>query len=263
MDTAHLRHERLLRRRRARRAAFSIAFGTVLVLGIALGAVVAADFFVRGLVERAVASQLKQALSIRTVVDVKVEGVSVLAQVITGRLEKVTATAERVHLGELAGRAEVVARGVPFDSGMPVSDVRLEFSVAEEDLPAISSNLSGLPISTVTVERPNVKFIADFDVLGVPVPLGVGLAPAPLDGAIAFTPTSIRLGDAEITADALRGQFGPLAEAALATQNLCIAESLPVALRLTGIDLPDGEFVLQFRAQDVELDDPRLGTCTA
>ena len=263
MDTAHLRHERLLRRRRARRAAFSIAFGTVLVLGIALGAVVAADFFVRGLVERAVASQLKQTLSIRTAVDVKVEGVSVLAQVITGRLEQVTATAERVHLGELAGRARVVARGVPFDSAMPVSDVRLEFAVAEKDLPAISSNLSGLPVSTVTVERPNVNFTADFDVLGVPVPLGVGLAPKAARGAIAFTPTSIRLGDAEFTADALRAQFGPLADVALATQDICIAESLPAGLRLTAVDLPDNEFVLLFRANDVELDNPRLGSCAA
>ncbi len=100
--------------------------------------------------------------------------------------------------------------------------------------------------------------------LFVTLPLGVGLSPTAVDGQIAFTPTSIRLGEAEFGADDLRDRFGAVAERALLTQNLCVAQYLPEALTLEAVRLADPRMVLTFTGTDVVLDEASLsgtGSC--
>ena len=251
--------------RRRRRPLLALAVILVL-LGLLAVAAVAVDSAVRTAAEERVGAEIRTALALPAdaPLDVEIGGVSMLLQLIGGSIDQVDVDSESVTLGGLTGPAHLTARGVPVDTSRPVDSVALEFGATEESLTAISANLSGLPITSVAIDGDRIDVSAEFEALFVTLPLGVGLNPAAVDGQIAFTPTSIRLGEAEFDADDLRSRFGAVAERALQTQNLCVARYLPEALTLESVRLADPRMVLVFAGTDVVLDDASLsvtGSC--
>ncbi|MEY2848226.1 MAG: hypothetical protein RI885_891 [Actinomycetota bacterium] len=239
-----------------------LAFVVVVLLLVVAGLVVAAEFLARGIVADTVRDQVRAGLAVdsSTPIDVEVAGRSVLLQVLSGRLERVTAEASEVTFGDLSGDVRLRASGVPIDGEGTADEVDLAVTIPESDLLGLSKNLSGLPITEVTVERPDVRFSVEFDVLAFTLPLSVTVTPEAVDGALAFTPSSVTLGEQTFTAAELRTTFGSLAESALDTQDLCIAEFLPEALALESLEVGSADLTLRFGGSDVALSERALST---
>ena len=133
---------------------------------------------------------------------------------------------------------------------------------------AISGNLSGLPLDSITLEEPEIVTSSHFTVFGVRVPIGMGLTPSAEDGALAFTPSSIRVAGADFSADSLRNApgFGALAGRLLKQRPVCVANGLPTGVELTDADVVGDELVLKIHGEDVSLGptatQPIAGSCS-
>lgn len=251
--------------RRRRRPALAIAL-LFLLFGLLTAVAVLVDNGLRAAAEERVGTEIRAALSLPAdaPLDIEIGGLSMILQLLTGSIEEVTIESSSVTLGGLTGPARLAASGVPVDLSAPAESVELAFGATEQSLTEISANLSGLPITSVAIEGEQIAVSAQFEALFVSLPLAVGLSPAAVDGQIAFTPTSIRLGEAEFDADDLRSRFGAIAERALQTQNVCVAQYLPAALALESVRLADPRMVLTFTGTDVALDEASLsvlGSC--
>ena len=243
-----------------------IAVGLVVVVLVIAGLVVAADLAARSIATNAVEVQLRNALSLPSSapVDVKVGGFSILVQLSQGRLADLDISIPRVAFGDLTGDADVRALGVPFDREGMVDSVDIKFRMNADELKALSANLSGLPVSSVEIADPDIRIVADFEALGVAVPIGVGIEPGTESGQLTFVPTSITIGGATISADELRQVFGAPGVLALRTQSVCIAQNLPASLTVTDVGIDADELVLTLEGSAVPLGGPALearGTC--
>ncbi len=220
-----------------------IAIATVLAIGLPI-----ADAAARAYVTDRIATTLRSGLGLDPAapLDVEVGGGSMLVQLASGRLDRVDVASDRVTLGELTGAATLTASGVPIDDTQPVERLLIDFAVDESELENISQNLSGVPITSVDIVDDEIVVGGELTVFGFSVPLGVGVVPTAVDGELAFTPGSIEVADATFDADELRSRFGQLAESALATQNLCVAEYLPSAFTLDDATLRGSDLILRF-----------------
>ncbi len=255
------------RRRRRRR---SLLVFVLVVAVIIIGGVIAfrpIDNAVRGYVEKQIAVSVRSSLRLPedTRLDVTVGGKrSMLRQLLSGKIARVDITADRVTFGEFTGPAQLVATGVPIDLSKPVGTLGITFSIPQEQLLTVSKNLSGVPLTAVTVDDSRITASADLSALFVTIPVSVGLLPAAVDGQIAFTPNSISVAGADFTANALRQRFGAIATQALTTQNLCIAAGLPKQFVLDDVNPEPGELVLHFAADGALLTPEALaplGSC--
>lgn len=246
--------------RRRRRPLLTVIV-VLVILAIIAVVLVVADGMVRSYAGDRVRTELRTALALPddADLDVRIGGFSMLLQLVSGSLDRVDVETDEVAFGELTGPARLTALGVPIDQSRPVDDLRLRFGASEQSLTSISQNLSGLPITSVTIDGDAIDIAAELDVFLAKIPLGVGLKPSAVDGQIVFAPTSIRVADAEFGADDLRDRFGAVADTALATQNLCIAQYVPAPLILQHVTLDDPLMVLSFEARDVVLDTATLG----
>jgi hypothetical protein len=241
--------------------------GFVVLIAVAL---VAVDALARGFAEDLIATQAADVLDVPpgSSVDVRIGGGSVLLQAVSGGLEHVEVRVGDYPVGPLVGDLTLTAEGVPFDMAQPTETITVRYDVPEEALAAISGSLSGVPIDSVTLEAPEVVANGSLSLLGLTLPLGLGLTPAAVDGALAFSPTSARIGDATIEASALASDpiWGGLAGTVLRQQTVCIADQLPAALTMTTVEVQGDVLRIEFDGSGQALDGGGFttrGTCPA
>lgn len=199
-------------------------------------------------------------------VDVDLGGGSIILQALAGTIDTVDIAVPEATFGDLTGVVDVHAEGVPLTETSPVDVLRVDFSVAEGDLTAIATSLSGLALDTIELEESEIVVSSAFNIFGIPFPLGMSLEPSAVDGELVFTPTSVTVADntfaaADVLANPL---FGPFARDLLKQQSVCIAGSLPQALVLTGAEVDGAHLVLGFSGDGSALGGPELstlGTC--
>ena len=252
--------------RRRGRIALVVA---LILLALLVVAAVLADVAARAAIRGEIADRTRALLELdpEHPVDVEVAGASVLWQAVTGRFERVDIDAGEIATGGLQGRLAVTATGIPTDLSQPAERVEATFRVAESDLPAIASALSSLEIEDVVLEGDEVRFRSALDVLGIPLEFAVGLRPEAVDGALAFTPSTLSLNGDELDLEEFAGQFGGiLGDGVLATQTVCVAESLPRDLVLEAVTVEGDELVVRLGADDAVLEGDGFterGTCPA
>ena len=244
----------------------AVIVGVVLLLIAVL--LVIADNTVRTVVRDAIAGELETALPIERGSDVAVEigGVSMLAQLAAGRLERIEVTADAVDFGQISGAAEAVATGVPLDRSQPADSVTIDIFVPEGELVNLADNLSGIPLDTISIDGDEILLETDARVFGIPIPISIGIAPGAADGQLTFDPNSLSVSQATVTAEQLRGVLGPVAGAVLQTRSFCIAEFLPEAFTLESADIRRNELVVRLAAGRAILSDEALqqvGACPA
>jgi hypothetical protein len=191
---------------------------------------------------------------------------SVLLQALRGELDQIDVTAEQVSFGILNGAATVHAEGVPLDENAPVDALEVTFAVAEGDVEALAGNLSGLQLESIVLEEPEIVASTTFNFFGFQIPVGMGIEPSADEGRIVFTPTSIRLGEDNYTAEELRETFGGFADQLLRQQSFCVAENLPAALTIVDVDVDAKNLVVKIDGDGAALGGPDLstpGTCAA
>lgn len=190
----------------------------------------------------------------------------VLVQALVGKLNQIDVTAEQVTFGILKGAATVHAEGVPLDQNEPVEALAITFAVAEADVEALAGNLSGAQLESILLEEPEIVAATTFNFFGFEIPVGMGIEPSADEGKIVFTPTSIRLGEENYTAEQLRETFGGFAGQLLQQQSFCVAENLPAALTIVDVDVVKKDLVVKIDGDGAALGGNDLstpGTCAA
>lgn len=241
---------------RRKRRVWPWVLGGFLVLVVV--ALVAIDALARGFAEDLIADQAAEVLDVPegTQVEASIGGGPVLLQVISGALDHVEVQVDGYAVGPLAGDLTLTAEGVPFDLQAPTRSLTVRYDVSEQALGAISGSLSGVPIDSVALEEPEIVANGSVSLLGLTLPLGLGLTPAAVDGALAFTPTSARIGDATIEASALADDpvWGAIAGSVLQQQTVCIADQLPSALTMTTVEVAGDVLRIEFDGSGQALD---------
>lgn len=240
-----------------------IVVGIIVVLSIAA---VIAESLARQQAAALIADEVRSALQLEPdhPVDVTIEGASVLWQAASGRLDRVTAEADDVAFGELVGDLSLIVEDTPLDVTQPTGSVQAVYRVAESDVAAIAGFLAGTVVNDVQLDEREIRFQTAFSFFGIEFSVGLGLTPSVQDGQLAFTPSSVQLGDERLDAAQLQEQFGGLVEPLLTSQRFCVAQYLPQALELTSVQVGDAQLVVVFAAQDAALGGAEFstrGTC--
>ncbi len=249
--------------RRRRVWPWIVAFAIVAVLAVV--AWFAAEAIARQVVTGVVQQQVKTQLSLPAdqQVDVEVAG-AVIPQLIGGTLTQLTISSDDVPFDGVSGDVTVVAHDVAIRGDVTLGGATATVSLDQEQLRQLLSTVEGFPAGTVGIDDPNVTVTVDLQLFGVNIPVGVALTPSAAGGEIVLSPDSLQLGESEVTADALRDQFGGLADAVLRDWNVCIATYLPVAVTLTGVEVDGDHLVADFDVDGGIASDPALrekGTC--
>lgn len=252
---------------RKRRRWIVVLIVAVALAGALVAAFFAADGYAKDYARDYVRDRIIEVLGLEPDAEVAVDiRGSVLLQALTGRIGEVEVSVPEVAFGELRGSADVHAEGVPLDSAAAVEVLRIEFTVAEEDLAPLAGNLSGIELESIALDDPEIVVEATLTILGFSFPIGMGLEPSAADGQLVFSPTSVRVGDETYTADELREDplLGSFVRDLLEQQSLCIAEQLPRALTPTDVEVRDATLVLTFSGDGAALGGDDLttnGTC--
>lgn len=247
------------RPRRRGLIAVLVVVGIVVVLGVAA---VIAETVARGQAHALIADQVRQALRLEAQhpVDVAIAGPPVLWQAASGRFERITVEVPQLAVGELRGDLTLIAEDTPLDTAQPTDTVQAVFRVAEADVAALAGFFAGAVASDVRLDDREIRFETGFDIFGVPFTLGVGLTPTVEEGQLAFTPSSIVLGDERLDAAQLQQQFGGIVDPLLTSQRVCVAQYLPQALELTAVQVGDEQLVVVFQGADVALGGTEFST---
>ena len=245
--------------------------GWVIALVVAIGVGVAVwlvgDALARNFATDYIRERVVELLSLEpgTAVGVDLGEGSVLAQAISGRIAEVDVAVDDVSFGELTGDLVLMGTGIPLNPDAPTDQLRARFTVSEAGVARIGSSLSDLEPESIELDEGEIKVGSEFSFFDfITVHLGVGLTPSADDGQIVFDPTSLRLGDGDVSASELERRFGGIASSILASRSLCIAEHVPEALVLSDAAVLDDSLVLKFEADGTPLGDASLsipGVC--
>jgi len=236
------------------------------VLVLLVGGAIAADNWVRAQVADFAADKVEELLSLDEdqPVTIEIGGFSVLAQVLTGRLETVAAGVDDVRIGELSGDVRLEADEVPVDLEQPIDEVRIRFDVPESTVRAVAQTLTLSAVKSVELADGEIQLGTGFTILGAEFDVGVGLTPFAADGQVGFTPTTVEFQGERTSTAELIDRYGPIAEALFDTHDLCIARWLPQALRVDTVAVEGESLVIVIAADKRVFDDAALrspGSC--
>ena len=240
--------------------------GLLVVGALAVGAWLLGEQIARGIVTGIVRDQIVRQLDLPAdqAIDVEIPG-QIIPQLVVGRLDQLTISSDDVALGGITGDVVVHAAGVPTRGTADVASARAELTLDEKQLRALLATIDGLPSDTVSLAPPNLSVSFDLTLLGFTVPVGVSLAPGADDGDLVLTPSSVRIGGAEVPAAAVVQQFGPVAGAVLRDWRVCVAAYLPAGVTLTDVAVRTGVVSVGVAIDGGIIGDPALqrkGTCS-
>ena len=231
---------------------------------LAVAAWFAGEYVARGIVERTIREQVVEQLQLPAdqQIDVDIAG-PILPQLIVGSLADLTISSDDVPLDGIAADISVNAQDVNIHGG-DWSGGYATVSLDETQLRALLAGIDGFPAESVSIDAPHVRAEFTLQLFAFDVPIGVALTPTAAGGDIELTPASLRLGDTEVTAQSLRDQFGSVADAALRTWDICIADRLPRAVELTGVEATRDRIVADFEISSAIVNDAEAqqkGSC--
>ena len=230
----------------------------LVVGGLVYFAVVEGDKIARDVARDVVKTGVVSALQLTDGSEVEVElgdGL-LLAQAVTGSIDEVTITVPRVSFGAAVGTLRVEASGVPLDPRGPVDTLVATMLVDETNLVAYGPQLTGVPLTLLTMADADITIGADIG--GVPVT--VALAPSLNEtGGVLFTPGAVTAGGVATTApELLAGPLAPLAAPMLTSPGICVADYLPADFTLTSVAVVDKQLAVSAQGTGVRLS--ALGT---
>lgn len=221
-----------------------VLLGTLVLLVV--GVVYAGDAIARPIAQEAVAQKVASALGVSPGdLTVTFASTPLPLQLLDGKVDTVDVSAPDIALGPLTGDAVVHVEQVPLDSSQPVGPMRITFAIDQQHLDQLAKALGAGYVQSLALKAPDVVATGSVQVLGLPVDLGVSLAPGAVDGKLAFTPTAVQLAGRTLTIDelkqtsALRGVADTLSQ----QQTVCIADHLPKAVTVTSVRVRGSELV--------------------
>jgi hypothetical protein len=162
---------------------------------------------------------------------VKIDGFTVIGQLITGRFEKVELDSADVRVQGNPLRASVVARGVPIDTTKPVHRVEGTVEISQHSV----NGLVSLPNETTVILNHNaVGLKGTGQILGIDVGYTATVAPTLQNGdTVVLTPLSV-----SVTAGGGAFDVTRFAKDLVPSSiPICVAEYLPKGVDATGLDI--------------------------
>lgn len=249
---------------RPRRRRWPWLVALLVVIALAVAAWFAGEYIARSIVERTIREQVTRQLDLPVdqQIDIDIPG-PLLPQLIVGSLGQVSISSQDVPLQGITGDVTVSAQDVNIHDG-DWSGGHATVTLDQSQLQTLLATVPDFPASTVVIDAPDLAAQFSLQLFTVEIPVGVALTPSASGGDIVLTPASLRLGGAEVTADALRQQFGALASTVLRDWDVCIADRLPKAVELTGVTVAREQVVADFEIDSAITRDgaaQEKGTC--
>ncbi|MFT4235340.1 MAG: DUF2993 domain-containing protein [Microbacterium sp.] len=250
----------------SRAAKAGIASATVIVLLVV--AAVAGEFIARRIVTNHIHDLVVNALALddEHPIDISLGGI-VLLQLASGKLDDVQASSDDVAWNTISGDVSADLHGLPTRG----DDVSTLGGTAEIDLDAadLQTLVAQTPVvgvslddATVTLADGMVTVTSQATVLGMSLPVTVGLAPSVSDGSVVLTPQSVSIAGAEVSSSDL-DQL-PI-DTSFLTQPLtvCAADHIPAGVAVTSVDTTNTHVAIALSFVDGFLDqiDPTASIC--
>lgn len=237
----------------------------LIIAALVAGAWFAGEWLARDIVHRTIRTEIVKALGLPSnqPITVELEG-SVLPQLIGGTLDSVQISSKDVEFSSFAGDISLDASGIPVRGEDPFASADLTVVMNSAQVRTLLATIEGFPVESLGFEAGAVTFASEITVLGTAFPIGVSLDAAAAEGKLALTPDALQVAGTEVTAEAVRTQFGGLADGVLRTWEVCIADQIPAALTLTDVQVGDDELTALFSVNPHTLHDAELqapGAC--
>lgn len=250
---------------RKRRRAWPWIVALVIVAGLAVAAWFAGEWIARDVVTKTIREQVITQLSLPADqdIDVVVEG-AVLPQLIRGSLDDVTISSDDVALDAFVGDVTIHAQDIDIRGTAGAGAASATVVLDQEQLRTLMGTVENFPVDSLGLAAPDVTMATDLRLFGVTVPVAIALTPSAVDGDIVLSPASLQVAGSQITAEALRSQFGGVADAVLRDYTVCIAQYIPAGVTLSSIAVTDGTVVADLDIDGAIVNDPALqqtGTC--
>jgi hypothetical protein len=242
--------------RRRKRRGRTVAIVLVAVLVVLAVLVVVAEFVLRGVVDRTVASQVEQSLPASTTgtVDAHVPGV-VIPQLLRGTLDDVRITSDRLTVEGIPLAADVTAHDVPVDGEGAVHDVDGTVRLAAGAVKDLSK-YSPL-FERVRLIDGGVELRGSASVLGYEIGYAAdGSVAAQADGrGVTITPRTVR-----ITNSTLGLKVDDIPGVSDVPVPVCTAQFLPESLRVRSLHLTASAATVRVTADALPLSEDGLRT---
>jgi len=239
--------------------------GILVILLIAAGGLFVGEWLARDVTTKTIKGALASQFDVPPdqEVDVQLQGL-VLLQLMQGTLDDVTVSADDVTLGGVTGDVSVHATGVSVRGEGAARSGTASIALDATQLQGLLATVQGFPADSLGLDGTDVTVTLPLQVLGASFPVGIALEAGAADGDLVLTPSSFRLGEAEVSADALRDRLGGVADRALGDWSVCVAQHVPAGMTLTDVTVRDDELVATFDVDGAILEDPQLqqrGSC--
>lgn len=243
--------------RRRRRGLIAVVVVAVVLVLLVVAAVVG-DALARRAVADTAAASIRDALSLPAdhPVEVDVAGWAVLPQLVSGTLDRLDVRSDDVAFGELNGDIDVTLEGVPASGTGALDSGTATVALDPASVTSLVSARSEVPIDSVTLDAPLVRVNTSVEVLGLSLAAGVGIELGAADGAIELTPSEVTVAGTTLTAADVEQRFGGVADGLLGPRSVCIADSVPQGLTLTGVQVAAESLNADFALAPTFLSDP-------
>ncbi|MCU1635209.1 MAG: hypothetical protein JWQ68_448 [Cryobacterium sp.] len=218
-----------------KRGVGGLVAASVVLLAL-VGAYFIADSLLRGYAERRVKQEITSNLPDNVTGDpaVSLGGISVIAQYLSGRFERVEVRAPELRVDEAVVSVHLVATDVPVDTSRPVGSIRGTVDLGEDSVNALltAAAVPGKPV--LTLGNGEVTYIGSIAALGFPIEYRATAVPEAQGGSVVFRPTG-----AEVVTGVGSLDLSGMLQRILGQQpiSICVAEYLPLGVELTGVDV--------------------------
>lgn len=271
--------DQLIRPQRARRPAedagqprrrgwVRVMLAVVIPLVVIVGGVAVADFWARGVLADPIRDAVAAGFRVdRGAVSVDLGGDLAIVQLLNGRLQRVTATADGVDVGEASGHLLVSLSGVGTDRSLPVESMEARIELQPDVLAPLVEEITGLRPESVEIVDSDVRVttVLDLGIVGR-FDAAVELRPSAGPGSISFAPTVLELEGQRVPAANIRALpvLGEFIAPLLGSREHCIADQVPMALSVDRFAVTEGGATIVLRGTGVIVDETlaRPGLCS-
>lgn len=243
-----------------------IAF--VIVIVVLLVAFFVGDALARqyatGIVREKIIETLK--LDPKAQVEVNLGDGSILLQAMAGSIDNLSVHIPAFTLGEVTGKAEITATGVPIDSAKPLKKMSIAVTVTEANVKKLSGYLSGTELASIELRDKFIRIGTSINIFFASIPVEVDLSPSATGGGISFEPVTVLLGNQQLSVADLRAIPGisGIVGTLLGSRTVCVASYLPQGMKVDGVKVAGTNLVISINGDGVALDSATLsarGTC--
>lgn len=238
-----------------------VVLWTVTAVLVAVGLFFVTDAVLRQVAQNIVSDQIQKELpSDVTTKDlsVKIDGFSVIAQLIAGRFDQVELSSDDVRVQGNPLTAEIVAQGVPIDTSKPVRHIEGTMKIGQDAVNDLVSLPDGM---TVTLNRDAVGLKGTGQILGIDVGYTASVAPTLQNtDTVVLTPLSVKVTAGGGAFDVTR--FAK--DLVPSSIPICVAEYLPKGVEVQDLSVHRRSATVSVSADDLVLDADALqkrGSC--